>query len=250
MKFSIFLVSIIPLLFIYSCSKEKSYSPSSSTSKLKMYVEDARNTPLNTIDTLYLGYDASNRITTLTSTQTKEVYTYVSSAQFMLDLYLSGTLSIHEVFSVNSNSLVDSTWQDDQVGDTSTEAYLYNGKQLSRKTTYNYTNANGSQIYMQEDFTYDGNGNLVKDIQSDGNGNVSMVTTYTYTSYSFVNLLSPIYLPIQSKNLPASLTQTDGSGGSLGSISFSYVFDSNNRVIKETDLSNNGETVVKTYLYY
>jgi hypothetical protein len=250
MKFSTFLVSILSLLFIYSCSKEKSYSPSSSAAKLKMYVEDARNTSLNAIDTLYLSYDANNRVTALTSTQGKQVYTYVSNTKFTLDLYLGGTLSIHEVFFVNSNSLVDSTWQDDQVGDTSTEAYLYNGKQLSRKTTYDYTKANGSQIYMQEDYTYDSNGNLVKDIQSDGNGNVSMTTTYTYTSYPFVNLLSPTYLPIQSKNLPATMTQKDGSGGLIGSISFSYVFDSSNRVIKETDLANNGETVVKTYLYY
>ncbi|MBS1666991.1 MAG: hypothetical protein JST58_06415 [Bacteroidetes bacterium] len=250
MKFNLFFIALLSLLFIFSCSKEKSYSASNSTTKLKMYIEDARNSSLNSIDTQYLAYDANNRITAMTSTQGKEVYTYTSNNQFTLDLYLGTTLSIHELFFINSNSLVDSTRQDDQVGDTSTEGYLYNGKQLSRKTMYNYTAANGSQIYTQEDYTYDSNGNLVKDIESDGSGNISMTTTYTYNNYSFVNLLSPVFLPIQSKNLPATMTQKDGSGGLIGSIGYSYVFDSSNRLIKETDLANNGETVVKTYLYF
>jgi hypothetical protein len=63
---------------------------------------------------------------------------------------------------------------------------------------------------MQEDFTYDNNGNLLKDIESDGYGNVNTISTYTYTDYAYNPLYGPPYLPVQSKYWLATQIQTDG----------------------------------------
>ena len=48
--------------------------------------------------------------------------------------------------------------------------------------SYNYIN-NIASIDSRDDYTYDNNSNLLKDVQSDGYGNVCLVYTYTYTTY-------------------------------------------------------------------
>jgi hypothetical protein len=246
----LFFPTVFVLAFSFFISCKKGSSTASNPYKLKMYIEEVINPPQDQTDSFTLTYDANNRITGLNSALLSEIYTYGSNQSYTLDLYTNGTLSIHEIFYINNSSVVDSTLQYDNTNDTTTEGYLYSGSQLTRKSTYSFSQSTGSQIYMQEDYTYDNNGNLLKDVLSDGYGNVSTISTYTYTAYHYNNLTGVIYLPVQAKNLPATETQTDGSGNPLASLTYTYVFDGSGRVTKETDAANNGQSVIKSYIYY
>ena len=72
---------------------------------------------------------------------------------------------------------------------------------------------------------------------------------YTYTDKLLQVTTNPIYYPLPSKNLPATLTVTDGAGNAIGTVTYTYVFDSSGRVTKETDTEDNGDYVVKIYGY-
>jgi hypothetical protein len=249
MKWKSFIVPVLLLALFISCKKNSSNSSASNSNKLKFYIEDATNTPLDEIDSFSFTYDGQNRITSLYSTNIRSVYAYPTSNTFTLDLFTYGTFNIHEVAYINSSSLVDSTFQYNNTNDTTTEGYIYSGRLLLVKTTYDYSAITGAQISMQDEYTYDNNGNAIKDVQTDGFGNVNTISTFTYTDKLLNYSIGPTYIP-QSKNLPATLVQTDGSGSHIATITYTYVFDSSNRVIKETDAVDNGESVVKTYVYY
>lgn len=241
---------LFALYSLSSCKKDSSNNAPNNPNKLKMYIEDATNTPLNEIDTFNITYDGQNRITSLYSSTIKTVYASNSNNSFTLDLYTYGAFNIHEVAFINSSLLVDSTFQYNNTNDSTTEGYVYSGKTLLRKTTYDYSKSTGAQIDTQDDYTYDNNGNMIKDIQSDGFGDVNTISTFTYGNQLLNFSTSPIYFPVQSKNLPATQTQTDGGGNLIATVTYSYVFDSAGRVTKETDAVDNGESVVKTYVYY
>ncbi len=249
MKWKALIVPALLLVLFSSCKKDSSNSSASNSNKLKLYIEDATNTSYNTIDSFSFTYDGQNRITSIYSTNIKTVYAYPTSNTFTLDLYTNGAFNIHEVAYINGSSLVDSTFQYNNTNDTTTEGYVYSGRLLMRKSSYTYTQATGGQIDTQDDYTYDNNGNPTKDIQSDGYGNVNTISTFTYTDKLLNYSIGPTYIP-QSKNLPATQVQTDGSGSHIATVTYTYVFDSSNRVIKETDAVDNGESVVKTYVYY
>ncbi|HXB45956.1 MAG TPA: hypothetical protein VNV85_17950 [Puia sp.] len=249
MKWKTFLASALLVGLFFSCKKDSSNNAQNNPNKLKMYIEDATNTSFNEIDSFNFTYDGNNRITSLFSPKLKTAFTYTSNSSFTIDLYTYGVLNVHEIAYINSSSLVDSTFQYNNTGDTTTEGYLYSGKTLLRISNYNYSKASGAQILAQDDYTSDNNGNMTKDIQSDGSGNIITISTFTYTNNPLNYYLGPTYLP-QSKFLPATQVQTDGSGGPIASVTYSYVFDSSNRVVKETDALDNGESVVKTFIYY
>ena len=233
---SLFLpVALLFILFISSCKKENSNDTTNNNpNKLKLYIEDATNTSFGAIDSFTVSYDGNNRLTGLTSPNLKFVYAY-SSNSFTLDLYEYGQVSIHEIYYINSSSLVDSTLQFDASGDTTTEKYVYSGKLLTSLSTYDYTTAGGAEIYSENDYTYDNNGNVIKEVDSDGNGDVNTISIFTYTDKPLNFSTSPIYLPVGSKYLTATKSQTDGSGNPDCYNCFSYVFDSQGRVTKETD---------------
>jgi len=137
---------------------------------------------------------------------------------------------------LNNSLLVDSIIEVGQNGDTVTVGYTY-------------SQSAGPQIYFEEDYSYDANGNLIKIITSDGKGNVNFIDKYTYTDYIPNLTLDPTYYPTQSHNLLATIVKTDGSYNFLESESFSYVFDSSKRLVKETSQSSTGQTTVFTYVY-
>jgi hypothetical protein len=78
---------------------------------------------------------------------------------------------------------------------------------------------------------------------------ITLTITFTYTTYPLNVRINPTYFPAGSKYLPATQKLTDGFGNSLGTITYSYVFDSSGRLSKETDSADNGDLVVKTYIY-
>ena len=233
----------------FSCKKSDNNTTPNNPNKLKLYIENLSQTPYNTIDTFTVSYDGDNRITALTSSTEKFVYTY-SNKSFTLDDYENNVLSVHEILFLNGQSYVDSTFQYDNTLDTTTEKYNYNGKLLTRITDYNYS-ISGTQIDEQEDYTYDNNGNVITDTQSDGYGNINTISTYTYTGKVLNFSTEPFYFPVKSIDIPATQIQTDGSGNTLASITYAYTFDSEGRVTSETDTDSvSGYIVVKDYVYY
>ena len=175
-------------------------------------------------------------------------YTYVSSKSFTLDLYEYGQLSVHEIGYINSASYIDSTFQYNNVNDTTTQKFIYNEDLLTRQITYSYSLLIAS-ISSQDDYTYDNNGNMTKDVNSDGFGNINTTATFTYTSHPLNVTINPTYYPQQSKYLPATQKVTDGGGNLIISITYAYTFDGSGRLTKETDTANDGEVATKIYVY-
>ncbi|GGB06502.1 hypothetical protein [Puia dinghuensis] len=239
---------VIALYLLVSCKKNNGANSSGNANKLKMYIEDAKTSNSHVTDSFNVTYDNDNRITSLASPALKFVYTY-SSKSFTLDLFENNQLSIHEIFYINSASYVDSTFQFDNTNDTTTEKYIYTGSLLTRDTTYSYSSA-GTSIDTRDDYTYDNNGNTIKDVQSDGQGNINQITTFTYTTYPLSVRTNPTYFAPGAKYLPATQKVTDGAGSPIGTITYSYAFDGAGRLTKETDSADNGDVVVKTYIYY
>jgi hypothetical protein len=235
------------LCLFASCKKNSGSNSSGKSSKLKTYIEYVQAGSSIVTDTFAVAYDNDNRIISVTAPNLGFVYTY-SDKSFTLDLYENSQLSIHEIAWLNSVPYVDSTFQYDNTSDTTTEGYIYTGNQLTRETTYSYSNGVAT-IDTRDDYTYDNNGNGIKDVQTDGQGNVLTISTFTYTNKPLSVTISPIYFAPGSKYLPATQQQTDGTGNPIASVTYSYVFDSSGRLTKETDTINNGEVASKTYIY-
>src|ERR1700743_2685941 len=108
----------IAVCLLVSCKKNSGSNANGNSNKLKMYIEaDKLSNGIAETDTFYVTYDNDSRITALTGTQLKQVYTYQSSKTFTFDLYEYNQLNIHEIFYLNSASVVDSTLQYDNTND-------------------------------------------------------------------------------------------------------------------------------------
>jgi hypothetical protein len=242
------LAALSALTILASCKKNNSTDPSSSTSKLKTYIEDVQSPYYHYTDTFAVTYDNNNRITSVASPDLKFQYTY-SDKSFTLDLYQNNMLSIHEILYLNNIPYLDSTFQFNSTNDSTTEKYAYNGKLLTRKTTYTYSKR-ATNVEFREDYTYDNNGNLIKDVETDSQGNLNATSSYTYTNNPLNVTINPVYFAPQSKYFPATQKQTDGAGNTIATITYTYLFDNSGRVTKETDVASNGGSVIKTYIYY
>lgn len=100
----------------------------------------------------------------------------------------------------------------------------------------------------QESYTYDNTGNLLKDSLGDQSGNLTSISTYP--NNLFLHLIGTICLPVQEKDLLATLVYSDRSGNLQSNVVDSYVFFSSGRLTKETDADDNGQTVIKSLVYY
>jgi hypothetical protein len=230
-----------------SCSKEESVNNgSNSKNRIKTYTE-AVNIPgvFQYSETFNLFYDDKNRVTRMQSTtrpDTKFEYTY-SSDHFVMEIIVSGQMSIHNTFYLNGNSLVDSSVQYDNNHDTTVTKYVYNNnKQLIQQRIYTYTTIMGASLDEMINYTYDANGLMIKEIDADGE------TTYKYEKVinNNVNIGAP-YMPLPVR-LP---TQTiHESGGDTETIDYTYNFDSSNRLISQLAVSSEGGTSTLTYTYY
>jgi hypothetical protein len=237
----------LAVFLLVSCKKNSGTNASGNANKLKTYIETDLVNGTTLSDTFSVTYDNNNRITSLASPILQYTYTYQSKS-YTVDIYLNGAISSHGTFYINGSSLVDSTLQFGTTNDTTTEGFVYNGTQLTTLFTYDYVN-NTASIDTRDDYTYDNNSNVIKDVQSDGYGDINQVSTFTYTTDPVNVTISPTYFPQQSKYLPATLKLTDGFGTPQGSVTYAYVFDSSNRLTKETDTEDNGDISTKTYIY-
>lgn len=245
-----FLMVITTVILFSSCSKDKNPQPANSANKLKSYTEAIQSSTIgNSSTTFNFGYDNSGRVISITSALSsgdKFLFTYPSANTFSMDLYVSGSVSIHEDFFLNSNSLVDSTYQYNDTQDTTTEKYFYNSdNQLIKLNEYDYY-APDYELSNVTNYTYDTNGNLIKSTDSN-----DQVDTYEYYS-DLVNIM-PVIIPGQGSTKKMNLVKTHtvtSNGYPVGSSTSTYTFDSSNRISTIVETADDGTVVTKTFTYF
>jgi len=241
--------ALAALCLFAACKKNNNSNSTTGTDKFKSYVEEVHANGVNQTDSFNLSYDNNGRITTMVSSTLKFVYAYNGSTSITMDLYENGQLSIHEV-GFEKNGLLDSTFQYNDSQDTTTEGYVYatNGSNLlTRKTTYEYVSGHPVADFV-DDYTYDLNPLLLKDVQSSG-GVTTNFTTYTYYGDPNHLVTSPFIVPSQVKDLLSTQTLFDGQGNVTARITYTWATDSAGRVIQEMDKQDNGDYVIKRYHY-
>jgi len=243
----VLIFSVIPGIFIFSCSKSNSSSSNSNSTKVKTYTEDVRSTTLgNSVTTYNLNYDASGRILSMlpaSGSGIKQVYTYGSGNTYTLDLYNGAVLNVHEIFYINGQSLIDSSFQYNNTNDTSTEKYIYDSNNLLIKyKNYNYSTASGSTLTDVTNYQLDSYGNTV-----DATDYNSVINYSYYSNLANTLDLGQVY-KTKSYNLIQTTTYTSASTGSF-SATESYGFDSQSRLIKDTSLVSTGDTLIRSYTY-
>ncbi len=151
-------------------------------------------------------------------------------------------LSIHEVFFLNSNSLVDSTFQYNDTFDSTTEKYIYNNaKQLVTLKEYDYSLLTGGVLSNTTNYKYDGNGNQISAMDD------YSATYYDYTALANTLVIGAPYFPT-NKNLVKTSTYSFGVTTII--LNHTYTFDGNNRLSSEKITDGAAYTLIKTYTYY
>jgi hypothetical protein len=241
------LLILTGLSFLWSCKKDNN-SPNPAVSYPKTYTEEVRSSVIGNSVTVYnLSYDANNRLTSLTATPAPPVlsfvYQYPSSNQLTLDMYDHGNLSIHEIFWLNTSSKVDSTFQFNDTGDSTTEKYIYdNNHLLVQQKEYNYYSA-GPVLTNSTTYTFDNLGNPVQSV--DAQQNTSTFTYYSDLRYT-LSIGQP-YIPVPANFVK---TQTVNSGGSTVTTTHYYSFDGNNRLLQDSASTTGVDLIqIKSYTY-
>jgi hypothetical protein len=237
----------IMAIFLFQACKKNNDTPADSSSYPKTYTEDIRITGYNSLTTYNLAYDGNGRMISMTAIPepaiVKFIYNYTSASSFTMDLYNSNALSIHEVLWLNTSSNLDSTYQYNDTGDSSTEKYVYNStKQLLQIKNYNY-HSSGSVPDHTVDYTYDNMGNVTQESNSQG-------TSVSYTYYTDL----PNTLRLGKPFLPPSKyfikTASSSSSGTPVTGTHYYSFDGSNRLVKDSAVTTGVDaTVIKSYTY-
>ena len=244
-------IILCTILILTSCQKEldpqSSPPPSAGSSKVKTYTEDLTYGGQHNVDTYNLGYDSQERLTAMESVTTpgnKFLYSYGPSNVFHLDLYNANVLSIHEDFYLNSSSMIDSTFQYNDTGDSSTEKYLYNAaKQVTAIKSYEYAQSTGGVLQSTTLLEHDSEGNVTKETSAAG------VTSYTFYP-DLQNTLIGLN-PYDAKNPKLTKTTSSDIGGVTITLNHTYTFDASNRITSEKAVDTaNGIILIKSYTYY
>lgn len=246
-KTKLALLALTGISFLWSCKKDNSSTDTGSSSYPKTYTEDIRSSVIGNSVTIYdLTYDGNNRLTGLTATPAPPllnfVYAYPSANTVSMDLFDHGNLSIHENFWLNGSSKVDSTFQFDDSGDTTTEKYTYDASHLLvQQKEYDYSHS-GSTLSNTTNYTYDNQGNATQSVDDQG------TTTYTYyTDLPYTLNVGQPFIPVPSYFIK-TLTLT--SGGTTETGTHYYTFDSSKRLLKDSATTTGSDLIViKSYTY-
>ena len=241
------LLATLIVLSLFSACKKDNDSPATTVSLPKTYTEDVRSSAYNAKATFNLVYDGNNRLISMTAIPepaiVKFIYNYTSANTLSLDLYNSNALSIHENFWLNSASRLDSTFQYNDEGDSTTEKYIYNSSgQLVKEKNSTYNSLGTNEDYTI-DYTYDNGGNLTQEHNSRG-------SSVTYTYYTDLPYTLNIGLNFQPQPKYFIKTATSSASGSPQTATHFYSFDSSNRLIKDSASVTGVDAIaIKTYTY-
>lgn len=218
--------------------------------KLKTYIEDARSSPANILDTFEIAYDTQDRIVSVIGriTGLRFLYSY-QPTNYITDIKVVDHLIIRDVSFLNAAGWTDSTFQTNDENDSSATRIIYNlNHQVIEERLYTYTTETGSVPDGNNYYEYDANGNVVKYTEKTATGQTISVTSYTYNSNQNTVFLTPLNYPLPYKNLP--LTKSIYYPGSdTESSTYEYTYDSNNNVISEKETGSDGSFVIKKYIY-
>lgn len=246
MKKNLCFFAILCSFILFSCKKENPATPDNSNYKIKTYSEKLVSGSDSISVDYNLTYDAQNRITSMfmvSNPSEKFVYTYNSGNEITVDI-MSSAGNIHEQSFFKNNQL-DSTYQYNDTQDTTSEKYIYNSNnQLTTLYEYDYSNGQAS-LSNTTNYTYDSNGRLVKTEDT-----FNEVDTYDYYP-DLVNTM-PLISPLSSSqkiNLMKTHTMTS-NGYPVGTVTFTYTFDSLNRISTITQTETGGVVATSTFTYY
>lgn len=254
MKKNFLFSAVIALVILFlGCQKEpdNDLPPQTVGLKLKTYTEDYRSDVFgNFYNTYKLSYDGNDRMTSMVDTANpgnKFVFAYPSSSRYTMEIFGNNVFVLHADYFLNSHSLIDSSFQYNSADDSMTERYLYNpANQVTKLYEYDYSKITGSDLWNTTTYTYDGAGNLIKSEDTDD-------YVYTYEYYTDKLVLLPQVTPFAADankkvNLVKKLTLTE-SGTVTASATYTYTFDSKDRVSTVRQDYSDGDVVIKTYTY-
>lgn len=244
------LFSFCIIILLSSCQKDKPATTADAT-KVKIYTESIATPGSATIvATFNIGYDDNNRITSVTQVEVpgnKFLFSYNSNNKYSMDLYNTGTLSIHEDFFLNAKDLADSTFQYNDTQDTTTEKYLYNSNnQLITLKEYTYSKTYGADLDNVTTYSYDGDGNVVKTTDT-----YNQIETFEY--YPDLVYAMPFTNPALQSSKKANLVKTHkvtSNGYLVGNSVSTYTFDSDKRISTITQTLDDGTVATQTFTYF
>lgn len=243
------LVAFIVIVFT-SCQKESADKLTTHSLKVKTYTEDVTSSYWgNSVTTYNLSYDSGDRLVNLADAANpgnKFVFAYPSSSKYSMDIFNNNVKDLHVDYLLNSQSLIDSSFQYNNTGDTLTEKYIYNAaRQLTTLHQYDYSVITGANLWKTTSYTYDGGGNMIKSEDSD--------QTSTYEYYTDKVYLMPQLMPMLAASQKASLLKKvtlSVNGNVLGSTSNTYTFDSKDRISTIRYDYSDGTMATRTFTYF
>jgi hypothetical protein len=244
-----FIISIL-ILSLFSCKKSDT-TQSAFSKNVKTYIVDETNAAGRRVDSFTVYYDATDRILKALSPDSSIFFRYLSGNTFSKQVKSDSITTLIELFYVNANNGVDSSLRYTIDGDSIKQKFEYNDQQqLTSMKTYHFTNAQGLMLLRTNEYTYDANGNRIRDIESDEMSNVISTTSYTYGEQAAdLFTIRTFFEPTAFTNLPLTESTLFNGSGNTVSYQYAYTFDENGRVISQTQTGNLGNTIVRTYKY-
>ena len=223
-----------------SCKKDDSVQSVAPKDRIKTYTESINSSVLGVNSyTWNLSYDDRGRLSTMVNAENsgnRFVFTYAENG-FDMDIFSGNAIVIHQDAFVNGNRM-DSTFQYNDEGDTTTEKYTYNpGNLLVKLNRYVYNNGS-PELDETVDYSYDNNNNLISEI-----GNFTHIEYEYNGSLPGIIDLFPLFYS-SSQKLPSRVIDHSGY-----TAEHTYTVDARNRVVSDIAVLNTGDTITKTYVY-
>ena len=244
-----FIISIL-ILSLFSCKKADT-TQSAFSKNVKTYIVDETNAAGRRVDSFTVYYDATDRILKALSPDSSIFFRYLSGNTFSKQVKSDSITTLVELFYINANNLVDSSLRYTIDGDSIKQKFEYNDQQqLTAMKTYHFTSAQALILLRTNEYSYDDNGNKIKDIESDDLSNVISTTNFTYGEQSGdLFIIRTSFEPKFFKNLPLTeSTLFNGSGNTI-SYQYTYIFDEYGRVTSQSQTDLSGYVTVRTYKY-
>ena len=235
-----FIVIVFSVFTLASCKKDDSIQSPQTGDKIKTYTESINSSVLGVISATYnLSYDQQGRLSSMINVENtghKFTFAYTDNG-FDMDIYANNVVVIHQDVFTNGNRM-DSTFQYNDEGDTTTEKYVYNPANLLVKLN-RYVYSDGISVPDETvNYTYDNNNNLLSEI-----GNYTHIEyEYNGSTPGIMNLFPLFYS--SSQKMPSRVIDHSGF-----TADHTYTVDSKNRVVSDVAVLSTGDVITKTYTY-
>lgn len=232
----LFFVTLALLVFVYSCKKEDEKPDFSDSENVPLIVSRAITYPQYAdIDSTYFFYDNQGRTTGYKDNYNQHTDVSYSGSNVIYTSYDNELPDYTETYTLNEQKKVEQMVRSISGAINSNEKFYYNSKNQLAKAVTTFTGRSDTILYF-----YDGD-NLARYITKHvENATVTSDTTSFEYYPDKVSTLNPAnfgtpFLGLKSRNLIKKKKM------GIVTREYTYEFDSQNRVIKET--SKDGEIV-------